>query len=94
MIEHAAGAPQITTTSQGALVASFMTDEDTSLHQWVNGASMKIVTAQPSVNAAWGNKATISGVQSSWPGILGMRDGSVLACADNGGAKCHSVTFS
>jgi hypothetical protein len=32
----AAGAPQVTTTSSGAFVASFMTDEDTpvSLHDW------------------------------------------------------------
>ena len=29
-----AGAPQVTTTSSGAFVASFMTDEDTSLHNW------------------------------------------------------------
>jgi len=30
----AAGSPQVTTTSSGAFVASFMTDEDTSLHNW------------------------------------------------------------
>ena len=29
-----AGSPQVTTTSGGAFVASFMTDEDTSLHKW------------------------------------------------------------
>ena len=30
----AAGSPQVTTTSSGAFVASFMTDEDTSLNEW------------------------------------------------------------
>jgi hypothetical protein len=29
-----AGAPQVVTTSSGAFVTSFMTDEDTSLHMW------------------------------------------------------------
>lgn len=29
-----AGSSQVTTTSGGAFVASFMTDEDTSLHEW------------------------------------------------------------
>ena len=29
-----AGSPQVVTTSTGTLVASFMTDEDTSLHMW------------------------------------------------------------
>ena len=32
---HEAGSPQITATKYGALVVSFMTDEDTSLHQWL-----------------------------------------------------------
>jgi hypothetical protein len=30
----AAGSPQVTTTSSDAFVASFMTDEDTSLDEW------------------------------------------------------------
>lgn len=29
-----AGAPQVTTTTGGALVVSYMTDEDTSEHAW------------------------------------------------------------
>jgi hypothetical protein len=32
--DNNAGAPQIIATTGGALVVSFMTDEDTSLHQW------------------------------------------------------------
>jgi hypothetical protein len=71
-----------------------MTDEDTSLHQWVNGADFKIVTGGPVQTGAWGNKVTVSGVQSNWPGLLAKSDGSVLGCADNGGVKCHSITFS
>ncbi len=30
-----AGAPQIAKNTEGALVVSFMTDEDTSLHEWL-----------------------------------------------------------
>ncbi|KAH8913831.1 glycoside hydrolase family 93 protein [Atractiella rhizophila] len=89
-----AGAPQIVQKPDNSLVVSFMTDEDTSLHNWVQGANMKIVTGGPVATGAWGNKVTVSGVQSSWPGLLAKSDGTVLGCADNGGAKCHSITFS
>ncbi|KAF5350117.1 hypothetical protein D9756_009219 [Leucocoprinus leucothites] len=89
-----AGAPQIIATTGGALVVSFMTDEDTSLHQWVNGADMKIVTSALSDPASWGRKTTVSGVQSNWPGMLAKTDGGALGCADNGGAVCHQINFS
>ncbi|KXN84070.1 hypothetical protein AN958_00485 [Leucoagaricus sp. SymC.cos] len=89
-----AGAPQIIATTGGALVVSFMTDEDTSLHQWVNGADMKIVTSDFIGPANWGHKVNVSGVQSNWPSLLAKTDGGALGCADHGGAICHQIRFS
>ncbi|KAF8801543.1 glycoside hydrolase family 93 protein [Phlegmacium glaucopus] len=93
-IGNNAGAPQVTTTSGGAFVASFMTDEDTFLHMWPLRASFKILTSDPSDPASWGRKTTVSGVQSSWPGLLALGDGTVLGCSDHGGVNCHSISFS
>ncbi|KIM91249.1 glycoside hydrolase family 93 protein [Piloderma croceum F 1598] len=112
------GSPQVTTTSGGAFVTSFMTDEDTSLHEWYiyitvyhlwsltnrgciiinyyrpdRGANFKIITSLSSDPAVWGQKTTVSGVQSSWPGLLALTDGTVLGCSDHGGVNCHSISF-
>ncbi|KAF8313893.1 glycoside hydrolase family 93 protein [Clavulina sp. PMI_390] len=89
-----AGAPFITTTTGGTLVVSFMTDEDTSLHQWVTGASMKIVTSNSVDPEVWGQKTTVFGVQANWPGLHALSDGSILGCVDYSGAKCKRITFS
>jgi len=95
LITTTAGAPQIVAKPDNTLVVSFMTDEDTSLHHWPDeGADFKIVTGGPVQTGSWGNKVTVSGVQSNWPGLLTKSDGSVLGCSGNGGAKCHSITFS
>ncbi|RPB17147.1 neuraminidase [Morchella conica CCBAS932] len=87
-----AGAPQVASVG-GSLVVSFMTDEDTGLHQWVSGASAKIVasTAISSGSVTWGNKLTVGGVQSNWPGMLTIDDRHVMVMYDNGGAKSQRV---
>lgn len=69
-----------------------MTSEDTGT-QGGSGSDMKIVTSQPVTPQGWGNKVTVSPVTSYWPSLLAMTDGTVLGCADNGGAKCHSISF-
>ncbi|KZP20116.1 glycoside hydrolase family 93 protein [Athelia psychrophila] len=89
-----AGSPQIVTTTGGALVVSFMTDEDTSLHEWVTGANFKIVTSASTDPAVWGQKTTVAPVQSNWPGLLANGDGTVFGCADTSGAYCHRISFS
>lgn len=89
-----AGAPQITNAG-GTLVASFMTDEDTSLHKWVSGASTKIIvsTAIISGSISWGNKLTVGNVQSNWPGIMTLDNNHVLVMYDNGGAKSQRIVL-
>ncbi|TRM63308.1 glycoside hydrolase family 93 protein [Schizophyllum amplum] len=89
-----AGAPQIAATTDGTLVTSFMTDEDASVTGWPNvGAAFKIVTSAG--EGGWAHKTEVSPAQSSWPGLLGQEDGSVLGCAghDGEGAVCHKITF-
>ncbi|KXN91788.1 hypothetical protein AN958_12063, partial [Leucoagaricus sp. SymC.cos] len=91
-----AGAPQVMAATGGALVVSFMTDEDTSQHNWpTNGADMKIVTSDFTDPAKWGRKTLVSGVQSNWPGLLAKNDGGALGCAGhNGSSVCHQIHFS
>ncbi|KAF8316546.1 glycoside hydrolase family 93 protein [Clavulina sp. PMI_390] len=89
-----AGAPFVTTTKAGALVVSFMTDEDTSLHQWVSGANMKILTSNSVDPEVWGDKTTVFPVQASWPSVFGLSGGGVLGCAAHTGAQCSRITFS
>ncbi|KAL1712134.1 glycoside hydrolase family 93 protein [Schizophyllum commune] len=89
-----AGAPQIVTTSQGTLVASFMTDEDATQTGWPDvGASFKIMTNTP--GGEWGHKTEVSGIQSSWPGLFAKDDGTVLGCSGHSGegSVCHEITF-
>ncbi|KIY63212.1 glycoside hydrolase family 93 protein [Cylindrobasidium torrendii FP15055 ss-10] len=82
----AVAAPQLVTTTGGALVASVMTNED-------NGSStevFKILTSPPTVSGSWGNKATV--MTGAWPGLFALTDGTVMGCAGN--AECHSISFS
>ncbi|OZJ04229.1 hypothetical protein BZG36_02960 [Bifiguratus adelaidae] len=81
-----AGAPGVTTVGND-LVAIFMTDEDTSQHQWVNGADVKslVSTSVSSSGITWGNKITVSPVQSNWPGIMTLDNSHALASVDHGG---------
>lgn len=62
-----------------------MTDEDTSEHNWQQGAAVKLMTSTDGVN--WSGKKTIFPVLSSWPGLLTLNPTTVLAMADNGGSK-------
>jgi hypothetical protein len=86
-----AGAPQVVNVG-GRLVVSFMTDEDTSLHTWVTGADAKIITSTDGVN--WGNKLTVFGVQSNWPGMITLDSSNLLVLADHNGAKSQHVSLS
>ncbi|KAJ6561158.1 glycoside hydrolase family 93 protein [Mycena vulgaris] len=90
-----AGAPSVVTTSQGTLVVSFMTNEDTSSTNWPLGASMKILTSLSTDPPVWGRKTTVLGVASLWPSVFSRVDGSgtVVACADNNGARCRQISF-
>ncbi|KAJ7493330.1 glycoside hydrolase family 93 protein [Mycena galericulata] len=91
-----AGAPQVTTTTAGTLVASFMTDEDnTAAHTWPQGASMKILTSLSTDPAVWGQKTTVLPISSLWPSVYSRSDGTgtVIACADNNGVRCRTVSF-
>ncbi|RPD66328.1 glycoside hydrolase family 93 protein [Lentinus tigrinus ALCF2SS1-7] len=91
-----AGAPQIVQTTDNNLVVSFMTDEDSSSHNWPSQfVSFKIVTGGPVATGNWGHETTVTTPQSSWPGLLAKSDGTVLACVghDPEGSVCHTVTF-
>ncbi|KAJ7643322.1 glycoside hydrolase family 93 protein [Mycena polygramma] len=90
-----AGAPSVVTTSAGTLVVSFQTDEDTAANTWPSGGSFKILTAPSADPQVWGQKTTVLPVSSLWGALYSRVDGSatVVACADNGGARCHQVSF-
>ncbi|KAJ7849952.1 glycoside hydrolase family 93 protein [Mycena olivaceomarginata] len=90
-----AGAPFVVQTTAGTLVAGFHTDEDTSAKTWPNGASYKILTSLSTDPPVWGQKTTVLPVQSLWGSLFRRVDGTatIVACADNGGARCHQVSF-
>ena len=83
------------TTTDGNLVVSFMTDEDTSAQNWPNsGVAFKIVTGPPVATGNWGHKTTVTSPQSAWPGLYAKSDGSVLGCAGApAGLICKDITF-
>ena len=102
-----AGSPQIATvvsaaqgdgynTGNPVLVTVFMTDEDTGLHQWVNGSSVKMLLSADG-GSTWGGKVLVGGVQSNWPGVLSLGDtdgdgkGEVLVLYESGGSKVTKV---
>lgn len=87
-----AGAPQIINVG-GTLVVSFMTDEDTQLHSWINGASAKLVTSGDG-GSTWGNKLQFGDVQSNWPGLMTLDGTSFLAMADHGGSFARKIVLS
>ena len=92
--DNNAGSPQVANVG-GTLVASFATDEDTSMHDWSpspQGADCKVVTSGDG-GATWGNKLTISPVQSVWPGLLTLDDSNVLSLADHNGAATQKITL-
>jgi hypothetical protein len=72
-----AGAPQVINVG-GTLVVSFMTNEDTSgtASDWPNNAEVKLVTSSDGVS--FGNKITVGGSASFWPGLVSTSDTSFL----------------
>jgi hypothetical protein len=60
-----------------------------------NGASYKILTSLSTDPPVWGQKTTVLPVQSLWGSLFRRVDGTatIVACADNGGARCHQVSF-
>lgn len=88
--DNNAGAPQIINVG-GTMVASFMTDEDTSEHNWSSGADTKVITSTDGVN--WGNKATVFDVQSNWPGMVVLDDSNFLCMAEYSGSKSQHMAL-
>ena len=66
---------------------------DNIFYRPLHGADFKIITSPSSDPAMWGQKTTVSGVQSSWPGLLALTDGTVLGCSAHGGVNCHFISF-
>jgi hypothetical protein len=87
-----AGSPQVATLGGNVMVAIFMTDEDTSPHNWIQGAGVKALTTSDGVN--WGNKLSVSPPQSNWPGIIPLDDTHMLALFDHNGASSQSMQLS
>jgi hypothetical protein len=90
--DNNAGAPQVVNVG-GTLCVSFMTDEDTQLHDWVNGAGGKMVTSGDG-GSTWGNKIEVFSPQADWPGMLTLDDSSLLYMADKDGAKSQKIVLS
>lgn len=90
--ETNAGAPQVVNVG-GTMCVSFMTDEDTQDHDWINGAAAKMLTSGDG-GQTWGNKIEVFPVQANWPGLLSLNDDSLLFMADYNGAKSQEVVLS
>lgn len=94
-----AGAPQVVNVG-GTLVVSFMTDEDTQLHRWIEGSSAKVVVSTDG-GRNWGNSIIVGAVQSNWPGMVvvgdvvgeRVRESQVLVMFDQGGCKVQRLSF-
>ncbi|RYF10232.1 MAG: exo-alpha-sialidase [Deltaproteobacteria bacterium] len=74
-----AGSPQIASVGSH-LVAVFMTDENSSQHNWPNYAQIKTVAStQISPNGVrWSPSSAIAGASSYWPGAYKKDDGNVF----------------
>ena len=90
-VDNNAGAPQVVNVG-GTLCVSFMTDEDTQLHKWIQGADAKLITSGDG-GRTWGNKITVFNVTADWPGILSLNERGILYMADSGGAKAQRVSL-
>lgn len=89
--DNNAGAPQVVLVGS-TLTVSFMTDEDTSEHSWINGADIKLLTSPD--GHFFGNKITVFPVQTNWAGQVPLSDNSVLVMGDNNGAKAQNILLS
>lgn len=90
--DNNAGAPQVVNVG-GTLCVSFMTDEDTQLHDWVDGAGAKMITSGDG-GSTWGNKIEVFAPQADWPGMVSLDSSSLLYMADYSGAKSQKVVLS
>ena len=72
---------------------SFMTDEDTQLHDWINGAAAKIITSVDG-GKTWGHKLKVFDDQADWPGLVAVGEKGLLVMADKEGAKSRRVVLS
>ncbi|KAM0715140.1 hypothetical protein Q7P37_009605 [Cladosporium fusiforme] len=83
-----AGAPQVVNVG-GKLCVSFMTDEDTQLHEWVKGAGAKLLVSSDGVN--FEEKTEVFAPDAVWPGMVALNESALLYTADRGGAKSQVV---
>lgn len=95
--DTSAGAPQVINAG-GTLVVSFMTNEDQALSTPSNGytdhTSVKAITSGD-LGETWGNKVTVGGPQSAWPGLMDLgTGGQLLYLLDQAGAKSQLITLS
>lgn len=95
----AAGAPCIAAGKDGRVVLSFQTDEDVAYRQgdpqadpgasgyrYERHTALKIVTSAD--GRSWSKPATLAGsptASATWPGLCGLRDGTVLVLTTWGG---------
>lgn len=82
-----AGAPQIARFGNGALAVVFMTDEDAPESDWPKNASVKAVIASGLRGGRidWSRPMQVSPHNSSWPGVLEVAPGQVMAAYEHGG---------
>ena len=78
----------------GALVVSFITNEDDTLtapaSNYATRTTTKLITSGDGGNS-WGNKITVGKPHSVWPGLVGLDDKDFLAVFDNGGVKAQKI---
>ena len=91
-----AGSTQIVNVG-GTLAISFMTNEDDTLSSpspnYVVRTAVKIITSGDG-GKTWGNKITVSKVESVWPGLVTLDSTNFLVLVDNGGVKAQKITLS
>lgn len=82
-----AGAPQIARFGNGAMAVVFMTDEDAPESNWPQHASVKAVVASGLRNGKieWSRPMQVSPPNSSWPGVLEVAPGQVMAAYEHQG---------
>lgn len=87
-----AGAPFLTTLSDGRLVASFMTDEDSASQNWPNHAAVKILGTRgvPTFASLSWDRATLETATPApayWPALFTTKADDVLVLYEKGGPK-------
>lgn len=85
-----AGSPQVVNVG-GKLCVSFMTDEDTQLHEWTKGAGAKMLVS--SDGEIFEEKTEVFAPEAFWPGMIALNDSALLYMADHSGAKSQVVSL-